>query len=254
MGGDRQIHGIEGSEGNAVVAGVAFVTGGAGGIGRASVQRLLESGYVVISGDLVEDVADHAPGSVPVQLDVTSEESIAGAVHRIREIGELQAVVNCAGFLRTTTLSEMSFDDVDVITDVNLIGVMRICHAAVPLLVSPAAIVNIGSIAATAGSAPGVSAYAASKAGLEGYTRALACELGRSGVRVNLVAPGFILAPMSGMMRGSAGGEEQLARRVPLRRLGEPEDIAEVVEFLLSPRAAYINGVVLPVDGGVLAQ
>jgi NAD(P)-dependent dehydrogenase (short-subunit alcohol dehydrogenase family) len=233
---------------------VALVTGGAGGIGRAIVERLSESGYAVISGDVVDDADAHAPASIPIHLDVSSEESVAALADQIGALGDLRAVVNCAGFLRTTRLSDMSFDDVAAMTEVNLIGTMRVCHATVPLLVNPAAIVNIGSIAGAAGSAPGVSAYAASKAGLEGYTRALACELGRTGVRVNLVAPGFILAPMSGLMRETAEAEERIVKRVPLRRLGEVVEIAEVVEFLLSERASYINGVVLPVDGGVLAQ
>ncbi|MFQ5517438.1 MAG: SDR family NAD(P)-dependent oxidoreductase [Acidimicrobiia bacterium] len=89
---------------------------------------------------------------------------------------------------------------------------------------------------------------------MEGYTRALACEMGRGGIRVNLVAPGFVLAPMSSLMRSTPAGEEKITRRVPLRRLAQPAEIAEVVEFLLSARASYVNGVVLPVDGGVLAQ
>lgn len=160
--------------------------------------------------------------------------------------------MNCAGVLRETPLERSDDRDVDDVMDINLVGTMRVCRLASPHLEAGGAIVNIGSMAASAGSAPAVSAYAASKGGVESYTRAIACELGGRRVRVNVVAPGFVRAPMSELMR--SGGDERLVRHVPLGRLAEPREIGEVVEFLLSERASYITGEVVHVDGGVLAK
>ena len=230
---------------------VALVTGAAGGIGGAIVDRLIEAGYVVVAGDV--QPSPHESAAVqPVTLDVRSNDSVAATVDAAATLGRLHAVVNCAGILRETPIDRSDERDVDAVTNVNLVGTMRVCRLASPHLDGGAAIVNIGSLAGSAGSAPAVSAYAASKGGVESYTRALACELGGRRVRVNVVAPGFVRAPMSELMRSD--GDERLARKVPLGRLGEPQEIAEVVEFLLSDRASYVTGVVVHVDGGVLAK
>jgi 3-oxoacyl-[acyl-carrier protein] reductase len=237
---------------------VAVVTGAAGGIGRAIAERLAKEGYAVLGGDVawpaVQDGAGGAIGTVePVTMDVSRTDDVTRALQRAGAIGTVRAVVNCAGVLSDSRIDELTDEQLETQLAVNLGGAMRVCRAAIPLMAEGAGFVNIGSIAAAAGGAPGVGVYASTKAGLEGFTRALACELGPAGIRVNLIAPGFVRAPMSELLRSVPKAEQRLIRQVPLRRLAEPEEIAEVVAFLLSDRASYINGVVLPVDGGRLA-
>ena len=237
------------------MSGVAIVTGGAGGIGSAIARRLVDAGMTVVAADLERALAAAGSGGADgiehEAVDVTSSASVAALVEAAASRGPLRAVVNCAGILRETRVEAMTDEDVDLLLAVNLAGAIRVTRVVAPLLEEGAAIVNISSIAAAAGSAPGVSVYSATKAGLEGFTRATAVELARRGIRVNAVAPGFVRAPMSAGMRSA--GDERLKRLVPLRRLAEPEEIAEVVEFLLSPRASYVTGIVLVVDGGILA-
>ncbi|MGE3622134.1 MAG: SDR family NAD(P)-dependent oxidoreductase, partial [Acidimicrobiia bacterium] len=135
---------------------------------------------------------------------------------------------------------------------VNLAGTKRVTRAVAPRMPAGGAIVNISSISVSTPSAYGVSTYASSKAGVEAYTRATANELGPKGIRVNAVEPGYVRAPMLTTLL-DARGEERLVKTIPLRRLAEVGDIAEVVEFLASDRAAYVTGIVVPVDGGALA-
>lgn len=234
---------------------VALVTGGTGGIGAAIARRLADSGRTVVAADLEAALADVDFGGradlVLQPVDVSIAASVDAAVAAACRLGRLTSVVNCAGVLRETYAETMADVDIELSLTVNLAGAMRVCRAAVPHLEDGAAIVNITSITAASGSAPGVSVYSATKAGLEGFTRATAVELGPRGIRVNAVAPGFVRAPMADAMR--AGGDERLVRLVPLRRIGEPQEIADAVEFLLSTRASYITGTVLVVDGGILA-
>jgi 3-oxoacyl-[acyl-carrier protein] reductase len=238
---------------------VAVVTGAAGGIGKAIAERLAKEGYAVLGGDVSwpahQEAADAATGTVaPLAMDVSRSDDVDRALQKAGAAGRLRAVVNCAGVLMDSRIDELSDDQMESQLAVNLAGSMRVCRAAIPLMSEGAGIVNIGSIAAAAGGAPGVGVYAATKAGLEGLTRALACELGPAGIRANLVAPGFVRAPMSELLRSTPKGEERVLRQIPLRRLAEPEEIAEVVAFLLSDRASYVTGAVIPVDGGVLAS
>jgi 3-oxoacyl-[acyl-carrier protein] reductase len=231
---------------------VALVTGAAGGIGRAIAMQLAADGYRVLAGDVADPPGEH-PGVVDHRLDVLSPDSVAAAVDAARTLGELTAVVNCAGLLREVQVSDGDDSSIEDVIAVNLTGAIRVCRATVLHLGEGSAIVNIGSISSEAGSAKGVSAYAASKGGLHAYSRALACELGRRGIRVNVIAPGVVRAPMADIMLAPEGAEERIVRTIPLRRLAEPADIASAVGFLLSPAASYITGVYLAVDGGLLA-
>jgi NAD(P)-dependent dehydrogenase (short-subunit alcohol dehydrogenase family) len=235
---------------------VAIVTGAARGIGAAIAARLIESGHHVLGGDVDWDdpVIEESESFARCDLDVRDFESVDAAVAAASELGRVRSLVNCAGVLRATSV--VSLDDRDVATmwDVNVAGSARMCVAAVGSCPQLEAIVNIGSISARMPSLPGIALYGATKAGLDAYTRSLACELGPSGIRVNCLAPGFIDVPMSAGMQTVSGGRQGAVQQVPLGRMGAPAEIAEVTEFLLSSRASYVHGAVVVVDGGASAR
>ena len=231
---------------------VAFVTGAAGGIGQAICAALARAGFTVYGGDLSVP-AERADGAVTLApLDIRSSDSVEAAVAGAAKLGSITGVVNCAGIVRHTPLDDLSEADVSAVWDVNVAGTARVCRAAVPHMPDGSAIVNIGSVTARSGRLHGASAYGASKAGVEALTRYLALELAPR-IRVNAVVPGYINVPMSPSMRAVSGGEERLTEMIPLRRLGETSEIADVVEYLLSPRSSYVTGSSLLVDGGLLA-
>jgi NAD(P)-dependent dehydrogenase (short-subunit alcohol dehydrogenase family) len=237
--------------------GVALVTGGAGGIGQAINARLVEAGWHVLAGDLPNALSDDRPSGDSVDyaaLDVSDRDSVGDFADRGQRLGPIGALVNCAGLVRFTPAS--GFDDADatVVWEVNVAGAARVCEAVNGYMPEGSAIVNISSLTGWIGRLQGASLYGASKAGLEAYTRYLACELAPRRIRVNAVAPGYIDVPMSDSMRAVSGGPEALIEQVPLGRLGQPAEVAEVIEFLLSDRASYVTGATLLVDGGVVAQ
>lgn len=237
-----------------------IVTGGAGVIGQAICRRLVEGGFEPVAADLQEavdalDLTDPAlAGVTSVVMDVTDRASVEQAVDAAVAPGEtLRGVVNCAGILRDSFLGELDEAKLDLMFQVNIAGMARVTDVCAPLLTEGGSIVNVGSLTGHFGRFRGASVYGATKAGIAAYTRYTAEELAERGIRVNNVAPGVIRAPMSPSMARVSGGEELSASYAMLKRIGEPHEVAEAVEFLLSDRASFITAQTLLVDGGVVA-
>jgi 3-oxoacyl-[acyl-carrier protein] reductase len=234
-----------------------LVTGGAGGIGLAICKRLVAAGHRAVAADLgpAVDARSNSPqsGIEFVQMDVTVRASVDAAVAAACEEEPLAGLVNCAGVLRDTFLGRVKDADMQTMFDVNVAGMARVVDAAASHLADGSAIVNVGSLTGEMGRFVGASVYGATKAGVAAYTRYLAVELAPRGIRVNNVAPGVIKVPMSPSMHVISGGESAAAAHVPLGRLGEPEEVAEVVEFLISARASYVTAQTILVDGGFIA-
>ncbi len=232
------------------------VTGAARGLGQGIVEVLAGAGYAVVGVDLLPEV-EHTMGALAggaheaVVGDVTDPEVISAAAERAAELGEgLVGVVFNAGVASPGESLDYPVAEWDRVLDVNLRGVFLGARAARPFLAPGGSMVMLSSIAASQGFAARAS-YCASKAGVEGLVRSLAMEWGPEGVRVNAVAPGTIETEMQQRMiaAGRLSAETALVR-IPLGRIGHPHDIGHAVEFLVSSRAAYVSGVVLPVDGG----
>ena len=245
---------------------VALITGAASGIGRASALCFARAGAAVMCADIdaggaketAEKIAAAGGRSASLALDVTDEAAFADALKRTaRELGDLQILFNNAG------IGSVDFERT---LEVNLKGVYYgLRHGAEHIAQrGGGAIVNTASIAGLVGldsaGGPGGAlegggvAYIASKHGVVGMTRQYALHYAKRGVRVNAVAPGYILTPMTAVMRETAESEQQLASKHPMGRLGLPEEIAEAALFLASDRASFVTGTVLAVDGGYTAQ
>lgn len=239
----------------------AVVTGAAGGIGWAICEDLAANGWSVAAADVdARSVADRAgSGSayLCLELDVTDTESVeAGVTACVERFGRIDLLVNNAGIGRLHAIEDLDVDGWRAVLDVNLDGAYRCLRVAGRHMVEAGAgaVVNIASIYATLGGRRRA-AYIASKAGLVGLTRAAAVEWAVHGIRVNAVGPGYVWTPP--LERYASKGEvdvEPIVARVPLGRLGQPEDIARAVRFLGSDEAAYITGQVLYVDGGLLVE
>lgn len=233
----------------------ALVTGGSGGIGAATCRALSAAGHYVLVGyggnaDAAEKVAADCPGDAEaIHVDVTDEDSVTAAVARATEVGTLAVVVNNAGVTNDDLLLRLDADRFDQTIEVNLRGAYLVSRAAMrPMLRSRfGRIVNIASVVALRGNA-GQTAYAASKAGLIGFSKSLAREIGRKGVTVNVVAPGFVATAMTDALPAEA--REALLGQAPTGRAVEADEVAATVAFLASDAAGSITGAVVPVDGG----
>jgi 3-oxoacyl-[acyl-carrier protein] reductase len=237
---------------------VALVTGASRGIGRAIALALASRGAVVVAaarGDHAQTVADEIGGgggtAEAIALDITdadaAEQAVAGIVARR---GRLDILVNNAGITRDQLLLRMKRADWDAVIATNLTGAFACAQAAIKPMVKQRAgrIISVTSVVGQAGNA-GQANYAASKAGLIGFTKALALEVASRNITVNAVAPGLIDTDMTRAV--SATAQQDWAARIPLKRLGRPEEVAAAVAFLASDEAAYITGHVLAINGGM---
>ena len=238
---------------------VAIVTGGSRGIGRAIVLELAARGANVVfsyagNAAAAEETraAAEALGvaALAIQADVASADAAATLVDAAKELGGVDILVNNAGITRDKLAARMSAEDFEAVIATNLTGAFYMAKAVLrPMMRARAgAIVNMSSVVGIHGNAGQVN-YAASKAGLIGLTKSLAREVAGAGIRVNAVAPGFIATDMTDAMPEAA--REATLAQIPARALGEPEDVAHAVAFLVSDDARYITGQVLGVDGGM---
>ncbi len=229
----------------------ALVTGASRGIGRAIAEELARAGADVVVGyrsaaGEAEELAQ-AIGGRAVQADVSSPEE---AARLVEEAGDLDILVNNAGLTRDGLLARMADDDWHTVIETNLSSVFYTCRAVCrPMMKKRSgAIVNVSSIVGVHGNW-GQTNYAASKAGILGFTKSLARELGSRGVRANVVAPGYVRTQLTEVLPEEATAA--MLANTPLGRLGEPRDVAGAVRFLCSDEAAFITGEVLLVDGGL---
>jgi 3alpha(or 20beta)-hydroxysteroid dehydrogenase len=238
---------------------VALVSGGSRGMGAATVRRLHADGASVVFGDILDDegkaLADELGDRVRyVHLDVTSEEQWQSAVEQTeRDFGKLNVLVNNAGILVFNAIVDTSLEELRRVLEVNLVSAFVGMKTAIPAMrrAGGGSIVNISS---TEGLAATVfcGAYTASKFGVRGITKVAAIEYGGEGIRANSVHPGGIDTPMTRAVMDEQG-RKYVASKVPLKRMGTAEDIADTVAFLASDESSYVNGAEIVLDGGVTA-
>jgi 3-oxoacyl-[acyl-carrier protein] reductase len=239
---------------------VAVVTGAGRGLGEAYARRLAEEGARVAVTDVDQQSVERVAAAIgdaarPFVLDVRSWESVREAASAVEAtFGPVDALVNNAGISRLARSEELPEEWWDDVVDVNLSGTWRCCQVFGRRMVElgAGAIVNIGSVYSEVGNG-GRIAYAATKTGVLGITRVLGVEWAPRGVRVNAVEPGYIDTPMTQLTLSTGADIDQMLHRIPAGRLGDADDVARVVAFLLSDEAAYVTGATLRVDGGHLS-
>ena len=237
---------------------VAVVTGASRGIGAAIAVRLAARGAkvacIATTADRAAETAARCSalteGAAAYGVDVASTSAVASLVDQVqKEMGGLDILVNNAGVTKDQLLLRMTEDDFDRVIDVNLKGTWNFLKASSrALMKNKGRVVNIGSIVGLTGNA-GQANYAASKAGVVGLTKSMAKELAGRGVCVNCVAPGYVATDMTAAIDPKAA--EALKAEIPLGRIGDPDDIARAVEFLVGPGGDYVTGQTLVVDGGM---
>jgi 3-oxoacyl-[acyl-carrier protein] reductase len=238
---------------------VAIITGGGAGIGRAGALTFAREGAKVAVADIVEEAAGEVAGAIAasggeamaVGVDVADHGSVDAMVQAVLDRwGRIDILVNNAGILRDGTLVKMTEEQFDLVISVNLKGVFNCTQAVAPHMIEAGygRIINTTSVVAIYGNF-GQTNYIAAKAGVIGMTKVWARELGRKGITVNAVAPGFIATEMVKSIPEDVFA--QMVKKVPMQRMGEPEEIANAYLWLASDEASYVNGAVICVDGGV---
>ena len=234
---------------------IAVVTGGGRGIGKATAQLFTNEGATVVIAEFDEVSGQSTAnelGAHFIKTDISNEESVNALFNFVSsEFGKLDILVNNAGILADSTLKKLDPDSFDAVINVNLRGVYLCGRAAADIMIEQGSgvILNASSVVAHHGNF-GQTNYVASKAGVIGITKVWARELGKDGIRVNAVAPGFIQTNMTAGMPEKV--VNMMGDKVPLKRWGQPEDVANAYTFLASDEASYITGAVLNVDGGVV--
>jgi len=238
---------------------VALVTGASRGIGRAIATSLAAAGADVVAAARTEDSVRETVEAIlkaggkgaGIAVDVSDDESVAAALDAVKEEhAKISILVNNAGVTRDTLLLRMKKEDWDFVIGTNLDGVYRLTKALAPVMIRAryGRIVNVTSVVGAIGN-PGQGNYAASKAGIEGFTRSMARELASRNITVNCVAPGFIDTDMTKALDEKT--RDNLLSQVPMNRLGTAQDVADAVMFLLGEEASYITGSILHVNGGM---
>lgn len=240
----------------------ALVTGARRGLGKTIALRLAQSGANIVLNDVAdgeeetaavaEEVRARGSKALVASADVTDAAQVNAMFEKaLAEFGSLDILVNNAGITRDMLLARMTDEQWDSVLNVNLRGAFVCTRAAVKTMLKNrrGSVINIASVVGLMGNA-GQANYAASKGGVIAFTKAVAKEVASRGIRVNAVAPGFIVSAMTDKLSDDA--KDKLKALIPLRRLGTPQDVAEVVNFLAGDAAAYITGQVINVDGGMV--
>jgi len=234
---------------------VVLITGASGGIGKVIAQRFAKAGAKVVLNDIA--LAEQALQSLSQEIgakyflaDVSKLEEVEKMIQDIqKEFGQIDVLINNAGITRDKTLAKMSQEEWQKVIDVDLTGVFNCAKSALPLLIAnQGKIINISSVVGQRGNF-GQTNYAAAKAGIIGFTKALCKEVGRFGVTVNAIAPGFIETSLTENLPAQV--TEAVKKFTPLGRFGKPAEVADLIFFLSSDQANFITGAVINIDGGL---
>ena len=237
----------------------ALVTGGSRGIGKAIAQKLAETSNVAVgysnskeqAVEVVNSIQANGGNAIAVQIDVTDNESVEKCFELIeKELSSVEILVNNAGITKDNILPRLKQDDWDSVIDTNLTGSFRASQRAIKSMMKNkwGRIVFISSVAGISGNT-GQSNYAASKAGMIGLAKTISKELGSRNITSNVIAPGYIDTDMTSFLNDEQ--KEDIIGQLSIKRVGKPEDIANMVSFLCSDESEYITGQVFPVDGGL---
>ncbi|MFR7666147.1 MAG: 3-oxoacyl-[acyl-carrier-protein] reductase [Clostridia bacterium] len=241
------------------MAKVAFITGATRGIGKQIAIEFAKDGYDIAfnyrkENEDLENIKKQIKelNGLASKGDVSIFDDTANMVNQIiNELGKIDVLVNNAGITKDALLMRMKKEDFEDVINVNLLGTFNVTKNVIPYMIKQRSgrIINISSVVGVSGNA-GQTNYSASKAGIIGFTKSLAKEVASRNILVNAVAPGFIETQMTDVLKQEV--KEEIAKNIPLRRMGTPEDVANVVKFLAGEQSSYITGQVINVDGGML--
>ena len=236
---------------------VVIITGGASGIGAATASLMASEGAKLVLADInkqsAQDIAGALPHAVAVACDVSKQDDVSKLIATaIREFGQIDVLFNNAGIGSYGNSAEMSAQQWENVIAVDLHGVFYACHEAIPHMKSGSCIVNTASISGLFGDYR-FAAYNAAKGAVINYTRALAMDHARDGIRVNALCPGLVDTPITADAKDIPGLYEDWTGRIPMGRAAKPEEMAEVVAFLASDAASYMTGSIVVADGGTTA-